>query len=63
MSGPIPLQNVGSLTQVVSSPLTALKPQPPLLTPSLAKLYRESLISHCDRLAVRNYREGLSQSK
>ena len=36
-----------SLSQVVaSSPLTALKPQLPSLTPSLAKLYRESLIGH-----------------
>jgi hypothetical protein len=31
---------------MVSSPLTALKPQLPSLTPSLAKLYRESLIGH-----------------
>ena len=30
----------------ISSPLTALKPQTPSLTPSLAKLYRESLIGH-----------------
>lgn len=36
----------GNLSQVVASPLTALKPQPPSLTPSLAKLYRESLIGH-----------------
>ena len=35
-----------SLSQMVSSPLTALKPQLPSLTPSLAKLYRESLIGH-----------------
>ena len=31
---------------VSSSPLTALKPQVPQLTPSLAKLYKDSLISH-----------------
>jgi hypothetical protein len=41
------VQNASSsLSHVVSSPLTALKPQPPSLTPSLAKLYRESLIGH-----------------
>ena len=37
----------GTLSNLVSSsPLTALKPQPPSLTPSLSRLYRESLITH-----------------
>ena len=42
----LPATVSSSLSQVVSSPLTALKPQLPSLTPSLAKLYRESLIGH-----------------
>jgi hypothetical protein len=43
---PVPAGVSSSLAQVVASPLTALKPQLPSLTPSLAKLYRESLIGH-----------------
>lgn len=38
--------NVSFIFQVSSSPLTALKPQLPSLTPSLGKLYKESLIGH-----------------
>lgn len=39
--GPNPLSQM-----VSSSPLVGLRPQPPTLTPSLARLYKESLINH-----------------